>query len=152
MSDLEYLMARFQGISQRGKLKDAKFCSAVNETCGDCLSFYVAVDKKNNIKDVKFEGMGCALSQVTADLIAKHLIGKNIKDIKNLTFEKAVKVVGVTPTPGRAKCIVTSLNALKQLTNEKPKSKATKKAKVTKTNKKSKINKRSKKVSKKTKN
>jgi nitrogen fixation NifU-like protein len=115
MSDLEYLMARFQKISNRGKIKGAKVCSAINETCGDCLSFYVAIDKKNNIKDVKFEGMGCALSQVTADLLSSHLIGKNIKDIKDMTFEKAIKVVGVSPTPGRAKCIVTSLNALKQL-------------------------------------
>jgi len=118
MSDVDILMSKFEAIKHRGKLDNAVICSATNDTCGDKLTFYVKKGKDGKIQDVRFSGLGCALSQVTADQLADYVIGKNMSDLKDLTFEDAVKGIGVKPIPGRVKCIVTSLNALKKLSEE----------------------------------
>ena len=117
MSDIEILTQKFQSIKHRGTIDGALKCTSTNDTCGDTLTFYVKANDSGKIEDVKFSGLGCALSQVTADQMAELIIGKNLKDLKDLEFEDAVRGIGVKPIPGRVKCIVTSLNALKKLSD-----------------------------------
>ena len=59
--------------SQKGK----------NPSCGDHLELFIEVNN-NLIKDVKFEGEGCALSISSASLMTQAIKNKNIDDVKKL--------------------------------------------------------------------
>jgi len=118
VSDVDVLMNKFEAIKHRGKLDNALVCSAINNVCGDKLTFYLDVGKSGIIENVKFSGVGCALSQVTADQLSEYIIGKKINELNKLTFEDAVRGIGVQPIPARVKCITTSLTALKSLTKD----------------------------------
>lgn len=59
--------------SQKGK----------NPSCGDQLELFINVDN-HLIKDVKFEGEGCALSISSASLMTQAIKNKNIDDVKKL--------------------------------------------------------------------
>jgi len=59
--------------SQKGK----------NPSCGDQLELFIDVNN-NLIKDVKFEGEGCALSISSASLMTQAIKNKNVDDVKKL--------------------------------------------------------------------
>ena len=54
-----------------------------NPLCGDKIVVTVSLDG-DTITDVKFDGEGCAISTASADLMAEVLVGKTVKDAKDL--------------------------------------------------------------------
>jgi nitrogen fixation NifU-like protein len=55
-----------------------------NPLCGDKLILYLIVDDKNCIKDVAFQGSGCAISVASASMMTEIVMGK--------TFVEAEKI------------------------------------------------------------
>ncbi len=54
-----------------------------NPLCGDKFVVTISLDG-DIIKDVMFDGEGCAISTASADLMAEVLVGKNIEEVKTL--------------------------------------------------------------------
>jgi nitrogen fixation NifU-like protein len=81
---LEMVTDHAKNPRKRGKV-DA--CTHIgtghNPLCGDKIVVTVSVDS-GIIKDVKFEGEGCAISTASADLMSEILVGKNIDEAKAL--------------------------------------------------------------------
>jgi nitrogen fixation NifU-like protein len=72
------------------------------------------VDEKGNVTDARFSGHGCAISQASADLLLESIIGKNIEDLKKLTKEDILDLLGIEELgPVRLKCALLSLKVLK---------------------------------------
>ena len=65
--------------------------NGVNPLCGDKVHVYVLLEK-NTIKDISFEGSGCAISMASASIMTETLIGKNIKEAKEI-FSKFIELV-----------------------------------------------------------
>ena len=71
----------------RGKLTDAN-CEAAghNPLCGDRVTVFVTVDN-GVIKEISFDGAGCAISTASASLMTESLKGKTLEQAKALFQE-----------------------------------------------------------------
>ncbi len=84
-----------------------------NPLCGDILEIFVRV-KKDVIKDIRFDGKGCAISMASADILAEHLKGKKIEYAKNMTREEMLELLGINVTVQRVKCAMLALSTIKK--------------------------------------
>jgi nitrogen fixation NifU-like protein len=55
-----------------------------NPLCGDRVKIHVAIDAQNQIKDIAFEGKGCAISQASASLMTDMLVGRTVDEAEAL--------------------------------------------------------------------
>jgi nitrogen fixation NifU-like protein len=55
-----------------------------NPLCGDRVKIYLALDAENRIKDIAFEGKGCAISQASASLMTDMLVGRTVEEAEGL--------------------------------------------------------------------
>ena len=68
-------------------------CHGVNPLCGDDITVYLDVDNGEGlIKDVSFQGSGCAISKASTSLMTTFLKGKKI-DLARKTKEEFHKMI-----------------------------------------------------------
>jgi nitrogen fixation protein NifU and related proteins len=84
-----------------------------NPLCGDHIEITLRVDDKGFISDCRFDGKGCAISQASADLLMESIIGKPLEDVKKLTKQDVLDLLGIELGPVRLKCALLSLKVLK---------------------------------------
>ncbi len=96
------------GILENADFKDRCF----NPSCGDEVEIQVKVNS-NIVEDVKFIGKGCAISIASASLLTDYIKGKSLEELKNLTREDMMELVGIEVSPSRVKCITCSLVSLR---------------------------------------
>ena len=58
---------------------------AHNPLCGDKVHIYLNLDKKNIVKDISFEGEGCAISLASASILTETLKNKDLNLTKNIS-------------------------------------------------------------------
>lgn len=98
-----------------GEIKDATFViEEGNQSCGDMVKLYLTVDS-GVIKDVKFKGLGCAVSIASSSLVTDYIKGKTVAEAKTLTPETVFDLLGTTVSTGRLRCALLPLQALKKL-------------------------------------
>jgi len=79
-----------------GELKDATHKAVgYNPLCGDHIEIFLKV-KDGKVEDVKFKGVGCAISKASASIMTTVLKGKTLDEVKNL-FEKFHNVITSKP-------------------------------------------------------
>ena len=65
-----------------GSLEDAnRSADGYNPLCGDKLTLYLKVDDEDRVVDVRFNGMGCAISTASASLMTEYALGKTTAEI-----------------------------------------------------------------------
>ena len=84
-----------------------------NPLCGDHLRVDLRVDDGGVITDAGFSGHGCAISQASADLLMEHIIGMNLEDVKKITKQDILDLLGIELGPVRLKCALLSLKVVK---------------------------------------
>ncbi len=111
---MENILDHWRNPRNSGIMKDADIIfSDSNPLCGDEIKMQLKV-KNNNIKEVKFLGRGCSISQAAADLLSDYVKDKNLNDIKNIKNEEMIKMLGIEIGPVRIKCALLGLFALKK--------------------------------------
>src|SRR6516225_5860263 len=80
MSDLrelyqEVILGHYKKPRNFRKLERARLAEGYNPLCGDKVSVYVALEG-DVIKDVSFQGSGCAISTASASMMTESLKGK----------------------------------------------------------------------------
>jgi nitrogen fixation NifU-like protein len=85
-----------------------------NPLCGDEIEFQLALDAKGKVKDVRFDGHGCAISLSSASMLSERIKGMPLKKILRLTKDDVLGMLGVPLTPARLKCALIPLDALVQ--------------------------------------
>ena len=113
MSDLyrDLILDHWKNPHNFGKLKKPTVeIKEANPLCGDDIELQIVV-KKEKITDVKFSGEGCALSQAGASILTDILKGKSLSQVKRITEEKFLKIIGIRPNPARLKCALLSFSA-----------------------------------------
>ena len=100
-----------------------------NPLCGDRLTLYLQVED-GLIRDLKFQGVGCAISMASASLMTERLKGKPIAEAMQLFAEfhelmltgatdkeelmgKLMILSGVNEFPTRVKCATLAWHTLK---------------------------------------
>jgi nitrogen fixation NifU-like protein len=111
-----------------GKLADAnRWAEGNNPLCGDHYTVYLKLEG-DVIKDVSFEGSGCAISKAAASIMTDYLKGKTSAEAQKHfalyqqmvttgkadeeTMGKLYAFAGVHTFPMRVKCAVLSWHAL----------------------------------------
>ena len=116
MEDLyrEVIIDRYKNPQYRGKLEpnDISF-EDDNPLCGDHIRIDLRLDDDERVTEVRYDGHGCAISQASADLLSESIIGKSVEDIKRLTKEDVLELLGIELGPVRLKCALLSLKVLK---------------------------------------
>ena len=76
-------------------LEAGRKADGFNPLCGDRLTVYVQIDN-GVIKDVSFEGLGCAIAIASASLMTESVIGKTLAESDAL-FARVQRMVGASP-------------------------------------------------------
>ncbi|MCJ7718130.1 MAG: SUF system NifU family Fe-S cluster assembly protein [Anaerolineales bacterium] len=110
----ELIIERFKTPHFRGELEpnDITF-EDDNPACGDHIRIDVRLDEKQVVTEAVFSGEGCAISQASADLLLESIIGKSIDEVKELSKEDILDMLGIELGPVRIKCALLPLKVLK---------------------------------------
>ena len=83
-----------------------------NPLCGDEITIQLVIEN-DKIKDIKFSGQGCAISQASASLLTDKIKNMPLTDINNLNKDDVLEMLHIDISPARMKCALLSLDALK---------------------------------------
>lgn len=84
-----------------------------NPLCGDEIDIHLKVEEEK-IKEIKFEGRGCAISQASVSMLTEMVLNKPLNLVKDLAKEDILENIGLTNLgPARIKCALLSLKVLK---------------------------------------
>lgn len=84
-----------------------------NLSCGDEIEVYLTIDS-GKITAINYVAEGCAISIASADMHAQNLVNKTVNEIARLSWEDAVKLIGVELTASRTKCAHLALEAIQK--------------------------------------
>jgi nitrogen fixation NifU-like protein len=110
----EVIIDRYKNPQFRGNLDphDITF-EDDNPLCGDHIQVDLRVDADGRVTEAAFDGHGCAISQASADLLMEYAVGKSLDEIKQLTRDDLLELLGIDLGPVRLKCALLSLKVLK---------------------------------------
>ncbi|MDQ4075882.1 MAG: SUF system NifU family Fe-S cluster assembly protein [Chloroflexota bacterium] len=115
MDDLarEVIIDYYRNPRNKGRLEDATVShEEKNPTCGDVVRMDLLVED-DRIKDVRFEGYGCSISQASASMLTELVKGKGLEEVRDITKEDVMEMLGIQLGPARIKCALLGLKALK---------------------------------------
>ncbi|MHB8134194.1 MAG: Fe-S cluster assembly sulfur transfer protein SufU [Anaerolineaceae bacterium] len=110
----ELIIDRYKNPIYKGELDPHNFSyEDENPLCGDHIRIDLNIDENNLITNAAFSGHGCAISQASADLLLETIIGKNIDEVKAISKDTILELLGIELGPVRLKCALLSLKVLK---------------------------------------
>lgn len=116
MDDLyrEIIIDHYKNPLHKGHIEGSDFAfEDENPLCGDHIQIELKVNNDQKVIDAKFNGQGCAISVSAADLLLDSIIGKSVDEIKKLSKEDVLDLLGIELSPVRLKCALLSLKVLK---------------------------------------
>lgn len=109
------VLEHYKNPRNSGKLSNPTIVAkGVNRVCGDTIEVYALIEN-NILKDIKFEAFGCSICIASASMMSDHLKNKHIEDIKKITKDKILKVIGIPIlSASRLKCATLLIDTIKQ--------------------------------------
>jgi len=92
------------------KIKD----SDSNSSCGDSLTIGVKV-AKGKIVDIRFTGVGCAISMASASMLTEMLVGKTLKQADKINDKTMLKRLGIPISLTRRRCALLGVTVWEKL-------------------------------------
>ncbi len=127
----QVILERYKKPRNRGTTQPVdRYQKGHNPSCGDTIELTLQMDEAGDrIKDIKFEGEGCAIAMASVDLMADALRGQTIDEAQEMVqtfqtmmrgeaefpteFRKLNVMQGVAQFPVRIKCANLSWHTLK---------------------------------------
>lgn len=116
MDDLyrEIIVDRFKNPLHKGRLDHSTISfEDENPLCGDMIHVDLVIDENGKVKEAAFDGHGCAISQASADLMIETVLGKSVEEVKKLSKQDVLDLLGIELGPVRLKCALLSLKVIK---------------------------------------
>ena len=131
----DVILDHFKNSSHAGTLPTAQIkAEGSNPLCGDELAFDILMDGAT-LRQVRFHGKGCAISQAAASMLSQQLEGKTVDEAgriiealkalmqghepdASLDLGDLEALAGVRKFPVRVKCAALSWNIVEQGLNE----------------------------------
>jgi nitrogen fixation NifU-like protein len=110
----EIILDHYRNPRNKGRISnaDVSFHDS-NPLCGDEIDMHLKVED-DIVKDIKFEGRGCAISQASASMLTEMVMNKSLTSVKELDKDDILENIGlVNLGPARIKCALLSLKVLK---------------------------------------
>ena len=87
---------------------------SINPLCGDQIKIYLKIEDEI-IKEVAFEGKGCAISIASSSMLTDAIKEKKVQEVKKITKEEMIHMLGIPLGVVRLKCGLLALNTLKKM-------------------------------------
>jgi nitrogen fixation NifU-like protein len=116
MDDLyrENILQHYKRPHNWGDLPDADLeAEDLNPLCGDELKVQLKLGDDGRVRDVRFSGHGCAISQASASMASDEIAGMTVDEIIRLDRAFVLDLLGIDISATRMKCALLSLKVLK---------------------------------------
>src|SRR2546426_3410528 len=114
---IAWLVDHNQRPRHRGKLPDADASvPGGNPGCGDVVTMYLkAQEGEDRVTAVRFEGVGCTLSQAAASILAERMnrLKPTFADVLAFSYEEMLDLLGRDIASSRPQCATLALGTLK---------------------------------------
>ena len=84
-----------------------------NPFCGDEQHVYIKLGDDGRVKEVAFEGKGCAISTAATSMLTEELEGKTPEELLRLPKEFVLDLLGIDISATRMKCALLGLKVVK---------------------------------------
>jgi nitrogen fixation NifU-like protein len=91
-----------------------------NPLCGDRITIQLSVSDDLIVRDVAFQGRGCAISQASASLLTDHIKGRDVSEIEAMASQDVLDLLGIEISPARLKCALLSLDTVHHALASRP--------------------------------
>ena len=109
----DFILDHYRNPRNFGHLTDPDASAEdLNPLCGDQIRMEFDVDD-GVVRDVRFSGKGCAISQASASMLTETIKGMRLEDIAKLSKELVLENVGIGISPTRLKCATLGLRVAK---------------------------------------
>jgi nitrogen fixation protein NifU and related proteins len=109
----DYILDHYRHPRNFGALEQADAeAEDLNPLCGDQIRMQLKVDD-GMVRDVRFSGKGCAISQAAASMLTERVKGMSLAEVAKLSKETVLEDVGIGISPTRMKCAMLGLRVLK---------------------------------------
>ena len=111
----ELILDHYKNPRGHGAVADADaHAEGLNPLCGDEVAISLAFDEDGEtIRDVRFEGRGCAISQAATSMLMEMVKGRNAGEVARMPKDELLDEIGIPLTPVRLKCAILGLGVLK---------------------------------------
>ncbi|MFA7708123.1 MAG: iron-sulfur cluster assembly scaffold protein [Candidatus Pacearchaeota archaeon] len=113
----EEVMNLFKCPKNMGEMKNPDAVGQVgNPHCGDIMKIYLKIDnknKKNYIKDIKFQTMGCIAAIASSSMTTELAKGKTLEQAKKITNKDVAEALKGLP-PIKMHCSNLAADALRK--------------------------------------
>lgn len=117
----EEVMEHYEHPRNQGELVGDDVLSGrdSNASCGDMVQYCIRTTGESanqRISEVKWKGIGCAITTASASKLSEYLLGKSLKELRKMSDEELLqKGVGFEVNPGRIKCLMLPVKVVKKL-------------------------------------
>ena len=110
----EIILDHYRAPRNRGELPvpPAHKAEGFNPLCGDEVELYLVVDG-DTVTDLRIAGQGCSISQASASMLCERVAGLPLEDVKKLSKDDVLEMLGIELGPVRLKCALLALKTLK---------------------------------------
>lgn len=117
---MENILDHYKHPHNAGRLEDASLrARELNPSCGDVIELFLSLDACDRVRDVKFEGKGCAVSMASVSMLTDRIKGRPLAEVLAISERDILELLGIDVGPMRMKCATLSLRTLKSALNEK---------------------------------
>jgi nitrogen fixation NifU-like protein len=111
----EKILYHYEHPANRGVIEDAQIKHRdLNTLCGDQVTIYATLEG-SKIKDIKFQGVGCAISMASTSMLTEKVKGMDFKEVLSLGQKEVLDMLGIESlTPMRMKCAMLGLRTLQK--------------------------------------
>ncbi len=110
----EQILDHYKHPQNFGELEDYDMeFEDTNPLCGDQLRVQLKLDDDGHIADLRFSGVGCAISQASASLVSDEVKGMTIEELMKLDKKFVLDQLGIDISATRLKCALLTLKVLK---------------------------------------
>lgn len=110
----EIILDYYRHPKNKGQLQNPQIrAKDSNPLCGDVVEIQMELDGNNTVKDIKFNGQGCAISQASASMLTELVMGKSLDEIRKISKEDILSLIGGELSAVRLKCALLSLKVMK---------------------------------------
>ena len=113
------ILAHYKNPRHQGRLAQPTVTAQVkNPYCGDVIDLSLRLDAQGRVAEVAFTGQGCAISQAAMSLLSEELAGLSRGELLALARDDIFALLGIQIGPGRIKCALLGLLALRKALNQ----------------------------------
>src|SRR5439155_580473 len=95
----DYILDHYKNPRNSGDLPGAtNTYHDTNPLCGDEITMALLIED-DKVKDVRFKGRGCAISQASASILTEEIKGKSLDEVKAIDRQHVLENLGIPPLP-----------------------------------------------------